>query len=123
MIVQGGQDAQDALSFQVIFCKRALKLVALLRIETCNFRHSMRLGHPIVITRQEEERNGGKRESEKKNSPKISGFFTNRDLQLKAFYASWPPCSDNKTGKRKEWRRQRKWKEIGGKTNRWKNKR
>ena len=29
-------------------------------------------------------------------SPKISGSLTHRDLQLQAFYASWPPCSDDK---------------------------
>jgi len=45
--VQGGEDPQDALSVEVIFCKRALQVVALLRQMTCNFRHPMGLRHPI----------------------------------------------------------------------------
>jgi len=45
--VVGGEDAWDALSLQVISCKTALYLVALLRKETCNFRHPMHLHHPV----------------------------------------------------------------------------
>ena len=45
--VLGGEDAQDALSLQVIFRKRAVQLVALLRKETCNLRHPMHFRHPI----------------------------------------------------------------------------
>ena len=44
---QGGKDPQDALSLQVVFRKRALELVALLRKITCNFRHPMGLRHPV----------------------------------------------------------------------------
>ena len=45
--VQGGEDPQHALSFEVIFRKRALQLVALGRKETCNLRHPMHLSiHP-----------------------------------------------------------------------------
>jgi len=35
-LLQGVEDPQDALSFQVISLKRALYLVALLRKETCD---------------------------------------------------------------------------------------
>jgi len=38
----------DALSLQVIFRKRALYLVALLRKMTCNLRHPMSLRHPVL---------------------------------------------------------------------------
>ena len=48
LCVHGGEDPQDALSLQVIFRKRALELVALLREMTCNLRHSMHLRHPVV---------------------------------------------------------------------------
>ena len=45
--VQGGENPQDALSVQLIFRKRALQMVALLRKETCNFRHPVGLCHPV----------------------------------------------------------------------------
>jgi len=47
--LQGGGDPPDTLSLQVIFCKRALKLVALLRKMTCNLRHPMGLRHPVLL--------------------------------------------------------------------------
>jgi len=45
----GGQDPEDAFSLQVVFRKRALELVALLRKMTCNIRHPMHLRHPVFI--------------------------------------------------------------------------
>ena len=47
--LQGGEDPLDALSLQVIFRKRALYLVALLRKMTCNLRHPMGLRHPVQV--------------------------------------------------------------------------
>jgi len=47
LVVQGGEDPYDALSLQVIFRKRALSLVALLRKVSCNLRHPMGLRHPV----------------------------------------------------------------------------
>jgi len=44
--LQGCEDPYDALSWEIIFRKRALQLVALLRKETCNLRHPMHLRHP-----------------------------------------------------------------------------
>jgi len=49
--LQGGKDPQDALSLQVIFCKRALWLLALLRKMTCNLWHPVGLRHPVVEMR------------------------------------------------------------------------
>ena len=47
MSVLGGEDDQDAISLWVIFCKRALQFVALLRKEPCNFRHPMHCRHLV----------------------------------------------------------------------------
>ena len=44
---QDGEESWDALSIEVIFRKRALRLVALLRKEMCNLRHPMHLRHPV----------------------------------------------------------------------------
>jgi len=46
--LQGGEDAQDALSLYVIFRKRALELVALLPKMTCNLRHPMGLYYLVM---------------------------------------------------------------------------
>jgi len=46
MHVQGGEDQKDALSLQVIFHKRALQLLALLRKITCNWAHGKPRGFP-----------------------------------------------------------------------------
>ena len=46
--IQCGEEAQDALSLEVIVRKRALGLVAHLRKEICNLRHSMGLHHPVM---------------------------------------------------------------------------
>ena len=40
-LLQGGEDSEDALSFKVISCKRALEIVAFLRKITCNARYPM----------------------------------------------------------------------------------
>ena len=48
--LQGGEDPQDALFLEVVFRKRALELVAPLRKETCNLRHSMHLRHPVHMS-------------------------------------------------------------------------
>ena len=48
MFLQGGEDAYDALSLDVISRERALYLVSLLRKETCNLRHPMHLRHPVI---------------------------------------------------------------------------
>ena len=45
-----GEDEQNALSLQVIFCKRALKLVVFSRKETYNLRHPMHFCHPVPIS-------------------------------------------------------------------------
>ena len=47
--IQGGKDAQDALSLQVIFRKRAISLVSLLQKENYNLRHPMYLRHPVTL--------------------------------------------------------------------------
>ena len=47
--LQGGEDAHDALSLEVIFRERALYLVAHLWKETCNLRHPMHPRHPVHI--------------------------------------------------------------------------
>ena len=47
--IQGGKDPCNALSLQVIFRKRALELVALLRKTTCNLRYPMGLRHPVMV--------------------------------------------------------------------------
>jgi len=47
--IQGGVDSYDDLSLQVIFRKRALELVAILRKMTCNLRHPMGLRHPVTL--------------------------------------------------------------------------
>ena len=44
--VQDGEDAQDAVSSEVIFRKRALESVALLWKETCNLSH---VRHPVPV--------------------------------------------------------------------------
>ena len=49
-LLQGGVETYDALFLLLIFCKRALKLVALLRKEICNLRHLMQLRHPVTIS-------------------------------------------------------------------------
>jgi len=46
--VQDGVESLDALSSQVIFRRRALYLVALLRKMACNLRPPMSLRHPVV---------------------------------------------------------------------------
>jgi len=55
--VQSGEDSQDALFWWVIFRKRALWLVALLRKMTCNLRYPMGLRH-LVLRLQIYEMNG-----------------------------------------------------------------
>jgi len=45
--IQGGVESYDASSVQVIFRKRAPKMVALLWKEMCNLRHSMHLRHHV----------------------------------------------------------------------------
>jgi len=65
----------------LIFCKRALQLVALLRKEICNLRYLMQLRHPACTEPYFAHK-----------SPTIIGSFAQRDLQLKASYASSPPC-------------------------------
>jgi len=47
IVLQGSENASDALSLQVIFCKRALWLMALLWKETCNLRHPLHLRQPV----------------------------------------------------------------------------
>jgi len=47
-LIQGGAESLDALSLEAIFCKRALKIMALLRKEICNLRHPMHLRHPVL---------------------------------------------------------------------------
>jgi len=47
-MVQCGEDLENALSLEVIFCKRALQLVALLQKMNCNLRHLMSLCHPVL---------------------------------------------------------------------------
>jgi len=49
-LLQGGVETYDALFLLLIFCKRALKLVALLRKEICNLRHLMQFRHPVTIS-------------------------------------------------------------------------
>ena len=46
--IPGGQDPEDAFSLQVVFRKRALELVALLRKMACNLRYSMGLHQPVL---------------------------------------------------------------------------
>jgi len=48
--VQGGVESQDALPIKVIFRKRALQSVALLRKMTCDLRHPMGFRHPVVAS-------------------------------------------------------------------------
>ena len=45
---EGGEDVSDALYLQFIFRKRALKLVAILRKETCNLRHPVHVRRPVT---------------------------------------------------------------------------
>ena len=46
---QGGEDAEDVVSAQVIFRKKTLELVALLRKSTCMLRRNMSLRHSVRI--------------------------------------------------------------------------
>jgi len=50
--VQGGVESYDDLSLLVVFCERALYIVALLRKMTCKLKHPMPLRHPVswIIT-------------------------------------------------------------------------
>ena len=46
-----GEDAQDALPFQVIFCKRAIEFVAMLWKETCKLSSVVILSHDYGVSR------------------------------------------------------------------------
>jgi len=56
--MQGGEELWDALSLQVIFRKRALWLVAILRKPTCNLRLPVSLRHPVALRCIFESRTG-----------------------------------------------------------------
>jgi len=47
--VKGGEDPYDVLSVWVISRKKALRLVALFRKETCNLRYPMHRRHSVLV--------------------------------------------------------------------------
>jgi len=49
--LQSGKDPEDAVSLKVMFRKRALHLVALLRKMTCNVRHPLGLSATLYLLR------------------------------------------------------------------------
>ena len=103
VVLQGGEDPQNAFSLQVIFCERALLLVALLRKMTCKLRHPVGLRHPRLIecfTMQDPKILQGGEDSQDPLSCRL--FSTKEPLNISHFcgkckdkgsYESLPPCT------------------------------
>ena len=91
-MIKGGEDAEDALSLQILFRKRALYLVALFRKETYNLRHSILC---IFTTLYERLTLGAnRREFENFLPPENMKFNFPEKLSLKANCRAFEICAE-----------------------------